>query len=35
MTVPVRDVLGRTLWGLTLRILDPVLPAALDGAYGV
>lgn len=33
--VPVRRVGGHTVWGLTLRILDPVLPRALAGEYSV
>jgi hypothetical protein len=34
-TVPVRYVEGQLLWGLTLRILDPVLPRALAGDWPV
>jgi len=33
--VPVRRVGGHTVWGLTLRILEPVLPLALAGEYAV
>jgi 8-oxo-dGTP pyrophosphatase MutT (NUDIX family) len=33
--VPVRRVGGHTVWGLTLRILEPVLPLALAGEYPV
>jgi 8-oxo-dGTP pyrophosphatase MutT (NUDIX family) len=31
--VPVRWRGGRVLWGLTLRVLEPVLPAALAGGW--
>jgi 8-oxo-dGTP pyrophosphatase MutT (NUDIX family) len=31
--VPVRRVAGHTVWGLTLRILEPVLPRVLAGDY--
>jgi 8-oxo-dGTP pyrophosphatase MutT (NUDIX family) len=34
-TVPVRYVEGQPLWGLTLRILDPILPRALAGDWPV
>jgi hypothetical protein len=34
-TVPVRYVEGELLWGLTLRILDPILPRALAGDWPV
>jgi 8-oxo-dGTP pyrophosphatase MutT (NUDIX family) len=34
-TVPVRYVGGQLLWGLTLRILEPVLPRALAGEWPV
>ena len=34
-TVPVRYVQGQLLWGLTLRILDPVLPRVLAGEWPV
>jgi 8-oxo-dGTP pyrophosphatase MutT (NUDIX family) len=33
--VPVRHVQGRLLWGLTLRILDPVLSGALAGNWSL
>jgi 8-oxo-dGTP pyrophosphatase MutT (NUDIX family) len=33
--VPVRHLQGHVLWGLTLRILDPVLPRALAGEWSV
>jgi 8-oxo-dGTP pyrophosphatase MutT (NUDIX family) len=33
--VPVRRIGGYTVWGLTLRILEPVLPRALAGEYPV
>ena len=33
--VPVRRIAGHTVWGLTLRILEPVLPRALAGAYPI
>lgn len=33
--VPVRRVGGHTVWGLTLRILEPVLPLAMAGEYPV
>ena len=33
--VPVRRIAGHTVWGLTLRILDPVLAQALAGEYPV
>ncbi|WP_245607307.1 NUDIX hydrolase [Pseudonocardia spinosispora] len=33
--VPVWRVEGHVIWGLTLRILEPVLPRALDGEYPV
>lgn len=33
--VPVRRVGGYTIWGLTLRILEPVLPRALAGEFPV
>jgi 8-oxo-dGTP pyrophosphatase MutT (NUDIX family) len=35
LRVPVRRIAGHTVWGLTLRILDPVLPRALAGEYPV
>lgn len=31
--VPVRRVAGHTVWGLTLRILEPLLPRVLAGEY--
>jgi len=34
-TVPVRYLEGQLLWGLTLRILEPVLPRALAGEWPV
>jgi 8-oxo-dGTP pyrophosphatase MutT (NUDIX family) len=33
--VPVRRIDGHVLWGLTLRILEPVLPKALAGEYPI
>jgi 8-oxo-dGTP pyrophosphatase MutT (NUDIX family) len=33
--VPVRRIGGHTVWGLTLRILEPVLPRALAGEYPI
>jgi 8-oxo-dGTP pyrophosphatase MutT (NUDIX family) len=33
--VPVRYLRGHLLWGLTLRILDPVLPRALAGEWSL
>jgi 8-oxo-dGTP pyrophosphatase MutT (NUDIX family) len=33
--VPVRRIDGHTVWGLTLRILEPVLPKALAGEYPI
>lgn len=33
--VPVRRIAGHTVWGLTLRILEPVLPRALAGTYPI
>ena len=33
--VPVRHLRGHLLWGLTLRILDPVLPRALAGEWSI
>jgi 8-oxo-dGTP pyrophosphatase MutT (NUDIX family) len=33
--VPVRRIAGHTVWGLTLRILEPVLPRALAGEYQI
>lgn len=32
-TVPVRRAGGHTVWGLTLRIVEPVLPHLLDGTW--
>lgn len=34
-TIPVRYVEGEPAWGLTLRILDPILPRALAGDWPV
>ena len=31
--VPIRTVGGRIIWGLTLRILDDVLPRAIAGEW--
>jgi hypothetical protein len=33
--VPVRRIAGHIVWGLTLRILEPVLPRALAGTYSI
>lgn len=33
--VPVRRARGHTIWGLTLRILEPVLPQALAGKWPI
>jgi len=33
--VPVRRIGGHPIWGLTLRILEPVLPKALAGEYPI
>lgn len=33
--VPVRRAHGHTIWGLTLRILEPVLPQALAGKWPI
>jgi 8-oxo-dGTP pyrophosphatase MutT (NUDIX family) len=33
--IPVRRIGGHTVWGLTLRILEPVLPKALAGEYPI
>ncbi|MCW3768884.1 NUDIX hydrolase (plasmid) [Paenarthrobacter ureafaciens] len=33
--VPVRRFQGHTVWGLTLRILEPVLPQALAGKWPI
>lgn len=35
MTVPVWRVAGHTIWGLTLRVLEPVLPRVLAGEYPI
>lgn len=35
LRVPVRRIDGHVLWGLTLRILEPVLPRALAGEYPI
>lgn len=35
MEVPIRMVDGHTLWGLTLRILDDVLPRAVAGEWSL
>lgn len=35
MKVPVRRFQGHTVWGLTLRILEPVLPQALAGKWPI
>jgi 8-oxo-dGTP pyrophosphatase MutT (NUDIX family) len=35
LRVPVRRIAGHTVWGLTLRILEPVLPRALAGEYPI
>ena len=33
--VPVRRIGSHTVWGLTLRILEPFLPKALAGEYPI
>jgi 8-oxo-dGTP pyrophosphatase MutT (NUDIX family) len=33
--VPVRRIEGHTVWGLTLRILEPLLPRVLAGEYPI
>jgi 8-oxo-dGTP pyrophosphatase MutT (NUDIX family) len=35
LRVPVRRIDGHVLWGLTLRILEPVLPKVLAGEYPI
>lgn len=35
LTVPVWRVDGHLIWGLTLRVLEPVLPRVLAGAYPI